>query len=1266
MIRLLILSLAALLFLADPAAADPISGLIAAGKAFFATKLGAIVAQVAISSGLSLIAQRLRKKPKQPGLQNQFKGRGGTEPGSFVLGRAAVKGHQTYHNSQGDNSKWYHEVIELCDLPGATLERLIIDGEYSAIGDVYVDGSAGDVGNIIVAKNKDSDSHRAFIRTYDGTQTAADALLVSHFAEDDRRWTTDHKLTGICYAVLSYYFDRKRFSRGVPELSFEMLGIPVYDPRKDTSVGGSGAHRWADPSTWEQSENLIVLVYNILRGIAAPGGAVWGGDCEHEDLPMANWVAAMNACDVDLGGRKKYTGGIEVKWTDAPADIIEQLLAGCNGQITELGGVYRVQVDAPATAVVSVTDDDFIVSDPSEMDPFPGLEGTFNGGTVVHPDPAQLWNASQPHTVTNPSLETQDGTQRLFDLQLPVVHNTAQAKQVLNAAVNDGRRFRRHKGTLPPDLFWLDTLSTFAWTSESEGYTAKLFEISETAYDLLTFNTVRSIRERDPSDFLIVPGLELPGLPSAITPPARPDAGVPGFDIVPVTVDDGNGNRRITFKLIWTAAALEGTVDGVAYQLRLSSTEETVLTGDIADVSEGQAFLPGSYIPGASYDARAKAISRVRDTDWTGWVTESAPAVSDNLRLVQLTTGVPVFTYTAAGDTPAPASTVFTATARGTIGTPYFEFFVDDVSQGAPSTTATFTYTPRASAANMPDVVRVELRDGGASEDVVASDRITVIGLVPGERGVSMLLTNEAHTVPAAADGTGEDLAGAFTDVQVFIGTQLDTGNWTLSRTNSTGVGSTLVGNRVTVTDLDVNAGYVDITASRAGFTSMTRRFTLTKTRRGDNGSNGISTYLATIFRRSASAPATPTGGSYDFETQTITTPSGWSDEVPDGSLPVYVSFALASILGTTGSDDTLTWSAPSVLARDGVDGNLVQNSQLAGGDSTLWTLGSGQEDQGGEDETFAVTVVERDTASSLTGLANAPTPGMFRIQFGTPTGNINTESYNPQEDSTNRALPDTVFDEAVLVQYDDLIPAPASGKAAVSVYMCEEIQHGSWTGAGAMSFLARVTSYDKDETLITTTIDQHAALMSGANQTPGVWYRKEATFDLPANCAFYKVEFTLLQSASRVCYLAKPWVEPAIYTTSIGRNEVTETEYDSASTVTLAANNTFETLCEVDVEVPDIPLGNGSETMRIEAQGSGNFQISNSAIANIDIVLQEAGQADVILNSLQSFGTEGYSLSGYANKGPGTYTLLLRGKATNVSDVTFRRNEFKGVVLKR
>jgi hypothetical protein len=89
----------------------------------------------------------------------------------------------------------------------------------------------------------------------------------------------------------------------------------------------------------------------------------------------------------------------------------------------------------------------------------------------------------------------------------------------------------------------------------------------------------------------------------------------------------------------------------------------------------------------------------------------------------------------------------------------------------------------------------------------------------------------------------------------------------------------------------------------------------------GAPGSNGISTYQLSVFRRSAAAPAVPTGGSYNFGTQLVTAPSGWSATVPTGTDPVYVSTALASVQGTTGLDDTLTWSTPTILAQNGTPG---------------------------------------------------------------------------------------------------------------------------------------------------------------------------------------------------------------------------------------------------------------------------------------------------------------------------------------------------------
>ena len=88
-------------------------------------------------------------------------------------------------------------------------------------------------------------------------------------------------------------------------------------------------------------------------------------------------------------------------------------------------------------------------------------------------------------------------------------------------------------------------------------------------------------------------------------------------------------------------------------------------------------------------------------------------------------------------------------------------------------------------------------------------------------------------------------------------------------------------------------------------------------------GVDGNSVYQFAIFKRSATVIATaPTGGSYNFTSNTATAPTGWSTTFPasDGN-PLYQSTTIATISGATGTDNSLTWSTPSVLVQDGTDG---------------------------------------------------------------------------------------------------------------------------------------------------------------------------------------------------------------------------------------------------------------------------------------------------------------------------------------------------------
>ena len=83
----------------------------------------------------------------------------------------------------------------------------------------------------------------------------------------------------------------------------------------------------------------------------------------------------------------------------------------------------------------------------------------------------------------------------------------------------------------------------------------------------------------------------------------------------------------------------------------------------------------------------------------------------------------------------------------------------------------------------------------------------------------------------------------------------------------------------------------------------------------------GQSVTTVNAYLRASSAPSTPTGGSYNFDTLTLTPPAGWSASVPSGTDPLYVSSAAATVQGTSGTDTSLTWTSPTILAQDGADG---------------------------------------------------------------------------------------------------------------------------------------------------------------------------------------------------------------------------------------------------------------------------------------------------------------------------------------------------------
>lgn len=587
-----------------------------------------LLTSVAISALYTHLSEKSQTTNLPAGVRTSVTQTGGTNPTSFVLGTFATAGYMvappmSFGTAGATPNAYLTYVVELGDIRGMALNRLAIDGEYATIGgSPIVSGTFAGMYDIYTKW-----FGYAFIRYYSGAQIAADPTLLAQFgAYPSRPWTADMPGYDQCYAVIIFRFNQELYN-GFPTVRFETTGIPLYDPRADTTVGGSGAQRWATPSTWVASNNPMVQIYNIMRGISFADGSVWGGGIAAADLPLTEWFAAMNACDASVatlagGTEPAYRSGCEVRSNDEPAAIIEELLKACSGQLVDMGGIWKPKVGAVGLPVFFLTDDDVIISKPQEYEPFPNLSDTYNGVTANHPEPISLYESISAPIRTSATDETADGGRRLIaDLSFGAVPYGEQVQRLMEAYRLDNRRFRRHGLTLGPSAMLIEPTDSLSWTSTANGYTAKIFEVGSVSDDLMTALQRVSIRERDSADYTWVAATDTkataPVAGARVVPAAQT---VPSWAVTAITMTgDVPGVAVPALNLTWNGAD-QDDVDALKYQIRLVSSGVTIIRGSTDDVDSGAIAVANGIVGSTAYEARAKFVVKGRATSWSSWI----------------------------------------------------------------------------------------------------------------------------------------------------------------------------------------------------------------------------------------------------------------------------------------------------------------------------------------------------------------------------------------------------------------------------------------------------------------------------------------------------------------------------------------------------------------------------------------------------------------------------------------------------------------------
>jgi hypothetical protein len=631
-----------------PAQADPVT-LTAVGT-FMATPVGSVLTNVAIGVGLNAASGLIHniiggdKTSEATGIHGTVS-TGGDGPIRFVVGDRMTAGTLVYRGTWGSAGStpnaYYVEERVISDLP-LGISGLWVDGKLHTV----------DWGGTPVAQGYPIPDFRkagvdyAWFKWAAGDQTTADSYLLAKFGADPNHpYTADMIGRGQAKGILTVRANREIWKNGFPSWSVETSGIALYNIAKDSTAGGTGAHRWADPATWEPSNLLPVIIYNLMRGIRYGSEWVYGGQTiSATQLPPSSWIAAIVeagtiVAKADASTEKQWTGGFEIAGDVQPADVIDEALKRSAGRIADIGGIYKMICGIPASTVMTISDADIITSRDQSMVPFPRPDAIYNAISSKDSPPR-----------TNATWEALDGGERRsIEVTYEMVSSGTQVQRLDSAAIADARRFVTHRLPLPPIASELEPLDLIAVSSDFFGYTAKKFLIVQMD-DEETYEQFVTIRETNPADFGYIAATdELPTTFPSLSFADVPAVQMSGYQVFAISVLDSAGiARRPDLKV-----RIPGGLDDVAsikVTVRLASSAASVYQGTVAyqrGVIAGSYFevpLNGVFLPAMAYEVQFDEIPfSARATlasDWFAITTPNIGIGAPDLDLINLGQGV--------------------------------------------------------------------------------------------------------------------------------------------------------------------------------------------------------------------------------------------------------------------------------------------------------------------------------------------------------------------------------------------------------------------------------------------------------------------------------------------------------------------------------------------------------------------------------------------------------------------------------------------------
>lgn len=555
--------------LATPAAADPVSivtGLVGLGSWLFGgTVLANIVLGGLLVAAKYALTSIFQQTPKSSASATETK-YGENLVREVGLGVFGTMGHHIYRNAFDKGNHIVQDVFKLSDFQCLELLRVQMDGEWKSLSP----DQQGDEGRIYGQRILGvKDGGQCFVRFYQGAfdQTADPALIA--YANPAGRWTTAHRGAGLCYAIVTTITDVDNLT-SVPNLMFEVRGAPLYDPRKDSSVGGFGAHRWNDQSTWEFSNNNAVMMFNLERGLYIGTEKIVGRGVAASRLPLSEWFTAMNICDEIMSdGSKRYSAALIASSGDGVTHETNMtpLREGCAGSwIEAVTGEYPI-VGANQAVVATITDDDIAWEKPFQLSFSRTRTELVNTVAASYVSPDLFYETTSLTTRIDALALAQDRERLASKVDYTAVTDHRVGDRLADIAIRASRYQANGSFTVHPKFLALQVGQWVQWQSDRYNRTIKL-QIHSKSLGAMGSDSVRDVSILwqevgegifDPTAYETNPPVLIPNQP--------PDyqAQLSNFNAIPNKVIGDDGQEYPGIRLFWDEIT-DTTVEGVEIQ----------------------------------------------------------------------------------------------------------------------------------------------------------------------------------------------------------------------------------------------------------------------------------------------------------------------------------------------------------------------------------------------------------------------------------------------------------------------------------------------------------------------------------------------------------------------------------------------------------------------------------------------------------------------------------------------------------------------------